>query len=153
MIFDKIKTEIGRVYDFKDEIINWNTIKKKKTFGTTWGQNPGCLGPIQQHYATESLIFGLWSSTSRSPWIGFKTLHNLHLKKRLYQKKKLRNPCFCFFALTSRNQLERFWENILEKNDWEKDTKQQQKCVSFETEDFIKDLEYTMMNNHFYQIL
>lgn len=65
----------------------------------------------------------------------------------------MRYPCFCFFALTSRNQLKSFRENISEKNYREKDTKQQHKCVPFETEDIKKGLEYTMMHNNFHLIL
>lgn len=49
----------------------------------------------------------------------------------------------------SRNRLKHSRENISEKNYEEKDTKQQQKCVPFETEDHKEGLEYTMMHTNF----
>lgn len=81
-------------------------------------------------------------------------LHNLHSIKRLYRKKKLNrlgNPCFCFFVLTTESKSTKaFSRKHLRKNNKEKDTNQQQKCVPFETEDHKEGLEYTMMHKHFH---
>lgn len=102
-------------------------------------------------------IFNIWTLQLKIlksvDWIQNK-LHNLHSIKRLYRKFFwIGWEIHAFVSLRwrpSRNRLKHSRENISKKNNKEKDTKQQLKCVPFVTEDHKECLDYTMMHKLFY---